>query len=88
MCSTEEVSWKQNNNENNNSNKQDRMTNILSTLRGSGIFCVKLVRNTSKLISRFLNLYSNENENEESFQNEIEDSSLPPEDASFQWPSR
>ena len=34
------------------------MTNILSTLRGSGIFCVKLVRNTSKLLSRILNFYN------------------------------
>lgn len=34
------------------------MTNILSTLRGSGTFCVKLVKNTSKLLSRILHFYS------------------------------
>ena len=34
------------------------MTNILSTLRGSGFFCVKLVRNTSKLLSSFFNFYN------------------------------
>ncbi len=44
------------------------MTNILSKIRGSGTFCATLVRNTSKLLSRFLSFYNNEGDGEENQQ--------------------
>jgi hypothetical protein len=77
------------------------MTNILSTLRGSGVFCVKLVRNTSKLLSRILNFYSGHEAEDDSDAGDVTviadsdgdsdagdvPSSPPPTEAGFRWPS-
>ena len=62
------------------------MTNILSTLRGSGTFCVKLVRNTSKLLSRILYFYADEGTPTDQG---VDDSQYynPPEPENFRWPS-
>lgn len=71
------------------------MTNILSTLRGSGNFCVKVVRNTSKLLSRMLNFYGN-NKDSNVDDNDSVDEGLsvddvtddpPPTTDGFRWPS-
>ena len=75
------------------------MTNILSTLRGSGIFCVKLVRKTSKLLSRIINFYANgddvndaEVDDASDVPDSVEDEDYdnvgpPPVNAGFRWPS-
>ena len=70
------------------------MTNILSTLRGSGIFCVKVVRNTSKLLSRILNFYGGNNKDvdsdpvDEGFSvDDVTDDPPPATGDGFRWPS-
>ena len=71
------------------------MTNILSTLRGSGIFCVKLVRNTSKLLSSIFSFYGNDQQdlnNADDVVTNSETEEIPfdnnvPENVDFRWPS-
>ena len=71
------------------------MTNILSTLRGSGIFCGKLVRNTSKLLSRILNFYNSNAVDVDGDSDPVDEGfgvddvadDPPPTTDSFRWPS-